>query len=74
MKTNTAMILNTTYLFVYRFIGFFVFFDTKGSIRWTLAINADEIEDFTFKGTVLQLCALFDLAVFALVFVNEVLS
>ncbi|KAI5346103.1 hypothetical protein L3X38_013982 [Prunus dulcis] len=26
-----------------------VLIDTKGSTRWTLAINADEIEDFTFK-------------------------
>lgn len=25
--------------------------DTKGSVRWSLAINAEEIEDFTFKGT-----------------------
>lgn len=24
--------------------------DTKGSVRWSLAINAEEIEDFTFKG------------------------
>lgn len=25
--------------------------DTKGSIRWSLAINTDEIQDFAFTGT-----------------------
>lgn len=24
--------------------------DTKGSVRWSIAINAKEIEDYTFKG------------------------
>jgi hypothetical protein len=34
--------------------------DTKGSIRWVLAINTEEIEDFKFKGTMnFNRCAIF---------------
>lgn len=34
--------------------------DTKGSIRWVLAINTEEIEDFKFKGTMnFNRCAFF---------------
>ena len=28
-----------------------VLIDTKGSVRWVLAINTEEIEDFKFEGT-----------------------
>jgi hypothetical protein len=35
--------------------------DTKGSIRWVLAINTEEIEDFKFKGTMnFNRCAIFN--------------
>ncbi|KAM1672807.1 hypothetical protein FF2_040604 [Malus domestica] len=41
-----------------------VLLDTKGSTRWTLAINADDIEDFTFKvaGSSEELASLGDMS------------
>lgn len=43
-----------------------VLLDTEGSTRWTLAINAYEIEDFTFKRK-RQRTLIIDLATFELV-------